>query len=136
MFLRFSSSETDTCFGILPIFICLFKFSPFKLYLFNSYHVITLLLPLLLTCPFLSVAQEPNSGVDNLVIEVSRLHTIRHTHTHTHTHIYTAGKTRLEKMVSTSHRPLPTQHTEQHRQETNIPTMEQPQTYPLDLITI
>jgi len=32
------------------------------------------------------VAQQPNSGLGRIIIEVSRPHTIRHTHTHTHTH--------------------------------------------------
>ena len=31
------------------------------------------------------MAQRPNSGLDRLVVETSRSHTIRHTHAHTHT---------------------------------------------------
>jgi hypothetical protein len=33
---------------------------------------------------FFPVVQQPNLGLDCLIVEVSRSHTIRHTHTHTH----------------------------------------------------
>jgi hypothetical protein len=39
----------------------------------------------------LSVAKQPKSGLDRLIFEVSRPHTIRHIHTHT------LGRTRLNE---------------------------------------
>jgi hypothetical protein len=60
-------------------------------------------------------AQKPKSAVGRITVEVSRSYTIRHTHTHTHTHI---PKDSPERVISLSHRPLPTQHTT--TQETNI----------------
>jgi hypothetical protein len=35
------------------------------------------------SCIFFSVAQQPNSGLGRLTVEVSASHTITHTHTHT-----------------------------------------------------
>ena len=40
-------------------------------------------LPIFVCCVF--VPLQPESGVGDLIVEVSRLHVIRHTHTHTHT---------------------------------------------------
>jgi hypothetical protein len=38
------------------------------------------------TLSFFSTAQQKYSVLGRLIIEVSRLHTIRHTHTHTYAH--------------------------------------------------
>jgi len=35
------------------------------------------------------VTQQPKFGLDRLIVEVSRSHTIRHTHTNRHTHTHT-----------------------------------------------
>ena len=47
----------------------------FYMFLFLDYNELT-------SGVFFSVAHQPNSGLDRVIVEVSRSHT--HTHTHTH----------------------------------------------------
>jgi len=49
-----------------------------------------------------SEVQQPHSFPGRLIVEVSRSHTIRHAK---------CGRSSLERLISSSQRPLPTQHT-------------------------
>jgi hypothetical protein len=49
------------------------------------------------------VAQQPNSGLGHLIVEVSRSHTIRHTHTHQVGLLWTSDKLVAEAATYTTH---------------------------------
>jgi len=49
---------------------------------------------------FIFAAQQPNSILGRLIVEVYRLHAIRHTHTHTHTHAHTHTHTYVSGCTS------------------------------------
>jgi len=74
---------------------------------------------------FLYVVQQLNSGLDRLIVEVSSPHT--HTHTHTHTKYCSA-----ERVISSSQRPLHTQHISNRRHKHPCPQRDSnPQSQPL-----
>ena len=61
---------------------------------------------------FVSVGQQPKSGLGRIIVEAFRSHTIRHTHARTHTW-YDSSK----PAIGPSHRPLPKQHKTNTRYE-------------------
>jgi len=69
-------------------------------------------LPIFVCCVF--VPLQPESGVGDLIVEVSRLHVIRHTHTHTHT----SGRAPLKEWSAC--REGSYLHNRKQTQETNI----------------
>ena len=82
---------------------------------------------------FLSVAQQPKSGLQRLIVKVSTSHKTRHTQTHTHTHTHTRGRTPVRRRCRYLHNT--------HKRRTfrpsagfkpAIPTIERQQTYALD----
>jgi hypothetical protein len=54
---------------------------------------------------YFSVVQQAKSCLDCLILDVSTIHTIRHTHTPTHLNSF-------EQVISPPQRPLPNQHTQ------------------------
>ena len=52
---------------------------------------------------YIYLVQQSNSGLGHFIVEVSRLHTIRHTHTHTHTATHTATHTCTNTHTHTTH---------------------------------
>jgi len=50
------------------------------------------------------VAQQTKSGLDRLVVEVSRSHTIRHTHTHQLGLLWTSDQPVAEAATYTTHK--------------------------------
>ena len=90
-------------------------------------------------CVCVCVSQQHKSGLRNLIVEVSRSHTIGQTHTHTHKHTHTHTNTHThththkhtlthkhtqynpsESVISSSQRSLPMQH-EKHKEKQPCP---------------
>jgi len=55
---------------------------------------------------FISMTQQPKSGLGDLVVEVSKWYTIRHTHRHTHTHTHTHTNTHTVEVLWKRDQPV------------------------------
>jgi hypothetical protein len=93
---------------------------------------------------FFSAAEHPKSGLDRLIVHVSRSHTIRHTNTNTntntHTHTHTLRLFWTSDRLVTGNATYTTQNKHRIRTsmpsagyEFSIPAIERPHDYALDL---